>query len=392
MDRDAPTPVFGAFDRPPTARRLWASWRYWLTLAAFSLLMLAALGGVYWQQRVEESVRLLAVSRLQATQIGQWLADNRRKADFASSSQLYADLFQAWQTRGDTASRDRLLARLSELRRAHGHQRVLLVDAQGQVLLTDDAADGVWGQGVPEVLHSLVHRALAEGGVLESDLFSPDAQQPTRRALAVLAPLKRLTSPHQAVVVFVHDPETYLFPLLRAWPGQSESGESILLSQGAQGLQGPYGRQAPVPLAQTEVLAAKVLRGEWPTDTVLWGQDIKGRQVLGVVRPVADSRWHLVSKVDHTEVLMHSLAQAYWVYATLLAGWLVITLVFFVYAGKAPGRFRARGPGPAAGAAACLEPFAGGGRQLDRRDFCQGSPGPLPALQQGGLPEPGPHP
>jgi PAS domain S-box-containing protein len=126
-------------------------------------------------------------------------------------------------------------------------------------------------------------------------------------------------------ILFDIDPETFLYPYLRAWPAVSWSGENLLLRrEGDQMVYLSEGRHVR-GLAFQRRMANPSLNPPAPGASRLakWN-DYRGVPVMGVIQEVPGSPWYLVAKVDVAEVSgpLRRLA------------WEMVLLVFLVAAGN----------------------------------------------------------
>ncbi|MBT9456692.1 MAG: response regulator [Burkholderiaceae bacterium] len=268
----------------------------WLALGLAGLLIAAITAGVaalrYEQQRERMATRVEAVAQLQSAQIARWLRDRLGHGEFIASSSFLAELYQRWQG-GDAAAGQRLLERLTEICRSNSDRSVTLFNARAEPVL-----------GAPQTrivspsLAAAVRQALDSGRVSHDGLFEPQADgEPT---LDMVAPLRLTGAGAQAVVVLQVALEDFLKPTLKAWPGPSGSGASLLVRREGEQLLGMRGR--PVPLTTPGLLAGLVIRGDRAIGVAHQALDFQGVPVLGVVRPIEGSDWYLVAKVDQAEI------------------------------------------------------------------------------------------
>ena len=286
-----PSPVAPA---APIAR--WRS-RAWLLLAA--LLVGALTFGVvaleYQQERHAQAARLETIANLRSTQISRWLQERTVAASFLSDSVPVADTFRRWRETGDVASLDRLLERAVAVRKSVGYQGAFILDETGEVLASEFESDR---STTPE-LRAATLRALTTSRAANTQLYGAGAPEPQPR-LDVVVPLNVTGKPAQASIGFRIDPREFLFPMLAEWPVPSRTGKSLAVHVVDGNIVGPLGK-FPVRL-DTDVLSARVLRGAAPMRVAVEGRDYEGKTVLGVVSPIENSSWYLVSKIDVAEV------------------------------------------------------------------------------------------
>jgi hypothetical protein len=253
-DRDEPD-VAAA----PPERRLvplvwtWAPWVVAITVLT-GLLM------VYSQRthRKEHEARLMAVAELRSAQIGAWVESRMAHARFASTSALWADQFLRWQRDSDPATRDQMLARMIDLRKAFGDQSVRLVDRTGKVVM--DEFDSQLATPPDPDLTAAALEAMARGAVQNTQIRGV-ADTPDWGMMDVVAPLLRTGKPPQAAIALRVNAQASLRPILTAWPVPSPSGSTLLIRRQGNDIVGMRG-QRPIPISSSNLLAARALRGD----------------------------------------------------------------------------------------------------------------------------------
>jgi hypothetical protein len=210
----------------PASPARWAS----PLLAGVALVVVLATGAAvlnaFHQQRLTESARLQAIADLRASQVARWLRERNNAARFLAGSQPTADTYLRWRADADTASRDRLVERLVDVRESTGFQGVVVLDAGGDIVA-----------GRAPCRRPRRHRCArpACGRWRAARCSAPGSTPPTATAapalprLDVVVPLNGTGKPAQAAVALRIDPSDYLFPILDAWPAPTVSGRSLLV-------------------------------------------------------------------------------------------------------------------------------------------------------------------
>ena len=124
----------------------------------------------------------------------------------------------------------------------------------------------------------------------------------------VAAPILDASGRPIAVLILRSDPSLHLYPLIQSWPTPSESAETLLVRRDGDSvlfLNVLRHRDDPAltirePLSSTGVPAVAAVLGRVGE---FEGTDYRGAAVLADLRPVPDSSWFLVSKVDTAEIL-----------------------------------------------------------------------------------------
>ena len=275
------------------------------------LLMVGAVLVQYEHERHRQSARIEAIADLRVSQLARWLEERRSEAQFVATSPLFADLYRRWRDGGDGASRELLLQRLREFRKANGYDAFRVLDVHGDAV----AAESGVAADTPLEVRRAALRAMATGVTVQSDLYSLAASPPGESPrLGIIAPLVQTGRPAQAAILLQADIRDFLLPILRSWPIPSASGGSQLVRRDGENLVGIFGSN-PRPLSTPDLLAARVIRGDAPEGAAIDAVDYHGIPVLGAVRRIDGTDWYLVSKVDRAEIIADSTRDAVWIVA-----------------------------------------------------------------------------
>ena len=266
---------------------------------AFVVLMVlaltaAALIGNYRQLREQEGSRIEAVAALRTKQIEHWLHERRAHALIIGSSSVLADLYLRAFERGDARAEPLLRQRLMDFGQAIGASAVFAVDAVGRALMRDTG-------GLEPGLAVACASAMASGQVqIEARALGKAADAPL--VIDIVVPLLRSGAVPAAAAVMRVDAREFLIPMLAQWPVPSATGQTVLVRVEGGQLVG-LGANPPQPLSEPHLIAARVIRGDAPAGQMLEGLDFRGTRVLGVVRRVQDTDWHLVALIDRAELI-----------------------------------------------------------------------------------------
>ena len=279
-------------------------------LAGFALLTAAMVtaGYLYYrgyerEYRAEIERQLLAVADLKVGELSQWRGE--RLADgaiFSGSANLAHLVQQSLGTPAGTAAAARLGTWLRQVQSANQYDRVALFDAHGVELAS---APGTPEPTTPQMMAS-IEEALGTGGVTIRDFYRDTSAGSIR--LAVLVPLfDPDTARPLAVLLLRVDPANYLYPFIRRWPTPSRTAETLLVRRDGDDalflnelrFKEDAALSLRIPLAKTQTPAVQAALGR---HGIVDGVDYRGAPVLAAVRPVPDSPWSLVARMDVEEV------------------------------------------------------------------------------------------
>lgn len=289
---------------------------------AFGSLVLAlAFALEFRRERAEAihraAIHLESVGRLKAASISAFREELLRDARSLAESPLFSREAAAFLAAPTPERRALLDERLTLFVKTQGCAAVFLVDREGRTALSSRDRS----EGVPEGWLPAFREAMAAGKPVLADLHRDSPSEAPY--LSAFAPLPG----GSGAVVLLEEAKGRLFPLVQKWPTESESAETLLVRREGGDvlfLNDPRFRPGAalalrLPLeAGTLPAAAAVLgrRGSFE------GRDYRGVEVVADLRPVPDSPWFLVSKVDRREALApfrHRLLALFLLFLLLLA-------------------------------------------------------------------------
>ena len=285
----------------------WARFGH-LQVALLALLALDLLVGAWLfqeqlggqRQMVEE--QLQAIATLKAEEIAEWRQGMLDQAALIGESPFFAQGVERYLASARLDDAQALLQRLRSITVHYHYPGVLISDESGKVVVSYGEVANLDQSGT---LAALVSRAFAERRPVLGDLFAAGGEV----FIAVSTPLfeNGLTEGRLlGAAVLICDPKRYLFPLVKRWPTQSDSAESLLLRiEGDKLLYLNNLRHAAHPPLTLRLPLHRDTTPEVGTVAkdggIIVGPDYRGSKVIAYVMPVADSSWFLVSKVDDSE-------------------------------------------------------------------------------------------
>jgi signal transduction histidine kinase len=281
--------------------------------APFLLLMLvvmtALFGGGAWLYRRETArihdakvAEIESIATLKVGQLASWRDERLMDARFGAGGPYFVGALEEWE-RGDVAAarraayESRLANYISMLRYDH----VFLLDRDGRVAYAS-------GNGPPELAPAeiaAVRVAREAGDAVMSEFFTVPGL-----GVRVTAAARVLDGERQVGTVLLRrDPERLIFPMLRRWPTQSPSADTVLATRDGDSVllvTGLHRRGVPpmsmrVPLRDDELPGVRAFLANRPITTE--GRDYSGVELIVRAEPVPGTRWVLGAFVERDEVL-----------------------------------------------------------------------------------------
>jgi PAS domain S-box-containing protein len=290
------------------------------------------------------SVQLSAVAALKAEQVAAWRRDLVGDVETIASNPLLA---RHLAEPGRSTAEAEETRRLEQWFAASPHH----LRFRG-VLLLDPHLRTVFSVGRPAPRLGARSRALAAAALrrtatVVTDLVPGESAPAT--TLYIVTPVRGpATAAVTGVLVMEVDPERELFPLAARLAGTLTAVETLLVRREGEGTvilghvrHGDAARHAVAHTEHRACVATRLARHGGP-DAVI-GMDYRGVTVLAVARPVADTTWLVVAKVDDAEVTGTASSLTRLVTAlTLLLGLLAIGLLALLRYRQRAAEYRRR--------------------------------------------------
>lgn len=282
----------------------------------------------FYEPKIEQETfeNLGAVTQLKGTQIEDWL--NERHADALTLSDSTTEFVRSVRRMvlsSDVAASDYVRGKLASYRVSYHYDSLLVLDPALNLKLAVGE-----NTAVDASLANIITQVFAQGLVRNTDLY---LSQDGHTHMDWVVPIFDVTSSERdivAVVVMRTSPEQFLYPLIRTWPGATETAETMLVRREGDAvvylnnlkLRDSSALTLKLPMSTEKLTAAAAIRENQPG--FVEGVDYVGNQVLTAYQPVAGSNWHIVTKIDRDEVF-HDLFEG-----LLLVTAIASTFVFIV--------------------------------------------------------------
>jgi PAS domain S-box-containing protein len=277
----------------------------------FGLLTLGivAAGVLYFRKyernfRAEIERQLSAIAELKVSELTRYRQDRLGDGAFFYKNGAFSALVRRYfEHPEDSDSEAQLRMWLGQTQSAFQYDRVMLLDPLY-------AKKMIIPEG-PERSTSFVSQSssdgLRSGKVVFEDFYWNE--QDRRIYLKVLVPI--LDESHAGrvigILVLRIDPKTEIYPFLSRWPTPSRTAETLLVRRDGNDVlylnelrfQENAALRLRIPLENGNVPAVKAVLGH---EGIVEGRDYRGGTVIAALRPVPDSPWFLVARMDTAEV------------------------------------------------------------------------------------------
>lgn len=304
-------------------------WLLILIFLLFSLSLMWAGFSSYLHQKQQVARETIAsletVANLKAAELAWWRLERLGDARVMTSNPwLSREIKNLTEFPHARSSRQSLLDWFRIYQKIYRYQSVVLLDAQGELLLQ---------AGIPHLfagpfLQKHIQEVIRNPRIIFSDFFW-DTESQSFRCLILSPVFHTGQTSLQGIVVLRIDPHNSIFPLLQTWPSACSSAETVLAYREGDEVvllnqfNHQLGAAPPLRLSldQEDIPAVQAIKGR---EGFVRGEDYRRVPVFAVVCSVPDSPWFLVAKVDEKKVFAES--EKYALHAGSLMGVMILAV------------------------------------------------------------------
>jgi PAS domain S-box-containing protein len=284
----------------------------------FLALLIALSGYIYYRNqklhiKKELQHELAAIADLKIEQITGWRSERLADAKAFMENDLLAAEVKRWLNGGKTQEGEKNLRKwlISRLRN-YDYSSVLLLDPQGRTLLAEPRDKENIGPGGRKA----VAEAVGKKTVFLSDLHRVAIEPNIHIDLVIPLLLQNAGRAECVAVIFMRiDPHRFFYPLVQSWPTPSPTAETLLVRRDGNKIvflnelrhRKNTALALSISVERTDIPAVMAVRGK---QGVVEGIDYRGVPVIAILKPIPDTPWSLVSKVDKEEIYQPVYEQA----------------------------------------------------------------------------------
>jgi two-component system, cell cycle sensor histidine kinase and response regulator CckA len=252
----------------------------------------------------EKEKELLAIADLKVDQIIYWRKDRIRDAETVSDNSMLIQQIRKWLGQEQmTFLKGQINFWMNSLRGKYDYESIFLLDANGTVRLLATYRD----VGISPQTKILAQKAIRERRIIINDLYREEKTDHIH--LDILIPLvpSNPDALPSGILLFRIDPYLFLYPLIKSWPTPSKTAETVLVRREYNEVvflnelrhQKDTALTFRLPISKQETPAVMAAIGK---EGIVKGIDYRGVEVLAAIRPVPDSPWYLITKIDMDEI------------------------------------------------------------------------------------------
>jgi PAS domain S-box-containing protein len=263
--------------------------------------------------------QLTAVSKLKVEELVQYRKERLSDADMLSERLTLSGAAQRFfRNPRDLEAEALLESGLDKYADQYQYDRATLVDAEGAIYISKP--DGAGPLPVP--VARAVAASMDSGRTVFQDFYRDETDGKVYLGLVIPLPGDgRKDRPAGAVILRI-DPTTYIYPFIQEWPVPSETAETLLVRRDGDSVlflnelrfRGGTALRLRDPMVDRDLPAVRAVLGE---EGIIRAKDYRGVEVVASLRPVPDSPWFVVAKIDASEAFA-ALGERLWMLIILI--------------------------------------------------------------------------
>ena len=263
-------------------------------------------GGIflYFNQKAEVAgtieKELMAAAQLKTDQISNWRKVRLDDGYVLAESPFLTESINEYIVSPTAELEKYLLTRFDSLKSRYKYCDIILVDAEGKIILNGDVSDLVLSGDVLQMVRSSFEKKQPFLGNLHKSERHPKIH------IDIIVPFFAKSGKPAGAIILVNDADQFLFPLIQFWPGTSKTAETQLVQRDGDSVlylnelrhQKDTALKLKIPLTRNDAPAVMAVKGK---EGVVEGTDYRGVKVLSVLKAVPDSPWFMIAKIDESE-------------------------------------------------------------------------------------------
>lgn len=287
-----------------------------LAIAIVSIFGSGFLGFHWFSQRITKNIQenLLTISGLKIDQIRQWIYERKADVQVIAGQPSVFKMLKAKENGNKnvmTETQPVLQNVIRNIKNEYGYSRIVLLNREGIVVW--DAGEGEdLATEVASIFRKDFHLSIHNDSTNKTKLIDLHWRETAKGKIlvyGVIAPVYDYLQPSTPLLGAVYmeaDPYKHLFSVLAVQPKNLSTTETFLFRHENNLVRylTPLRYQNITPLDftksddQRDILAVKFL---YSKDFLLQGVDYRGVQVIGAVKTIPDTPWHIIAKMDKNE-------------------------------------------------------------------------------------------
>ncbi len=281
--------------------------------------------------RKEKEKDLKAVAELKINELIRWRNERTVDAVVQSESPFFAEAVYEWLHHPEnTALKNKIRQRLILARTRYQYAAMFISSVTGNPIIKDSSQ---YVQ-IESITKNKIIEAVNEDKVTYSDFYKGKNDS---IYYDIITPIVYQEKQTIALLVLRINPEVIIYPLLKLWPTQSKTSETLIVRKDSDRVvflnelrfKKNTSLSLKFSLKRNEIPAVNAVNGY---TGFFEGKDYRGTDVLAYISPVKGTDWFLIAKIDKNEFIEELVPKAIIIFLfTLLIILLLVLGLSYIY-------------------------------------------------------------
>ena len=291
--------------------------------------------------RQSKQEELQAIAHLKLNQLMRWRQERSADAAVMSQRRFFLLRLDQWlRDRDNVKLSAAILEDLKMVQQAYNYESIVLSSVDSKLLLSSD--DNL--VHFDSLTNKKIKAAVDNGQITHSDFYYCNLENKIH--YDVIAPLLNAGNRLIAVLILRSSPEEFVFPLMQSWPTPNKTAETLIVRQEGDSVLflnnlrhlTDTALKLRFPLTAKEVPAVQAILGY---QGIWGGKDYLAKDVLADIRPVPNTPWYMISKIDKSELFREFYVEIFYlIIFTILVIGTISAGLSFVYSSRQRNIYR----------------------------------------------------
>ena len=279
---------------------------FWIFLVIVSAVIVYRIFYFFQVQKnqltIDAQNNLTAIANLKSAQILDWRNDQLNNADFIFSNRLLTDKIRLYHEQRSGEMKKDISEWFKNFTSKHNYKSIRLFDREGNIIYTEPEFDKKANKYILDNINDVIRNKEVK---LSDFHFSEDSSY---IHIDLFIPILTNNDPDIKEIITIEiDPNTELYSRIQSWPTASETGECLLVEKYGNGalflnelrFQKNTALRLKFDSNLENILSVKAIKGD---TGIVEGVDYLGLPVIGVITPIKNSPWFLITKLRKEEL------------------------------------------------------------------------------------------
>jgi len=277
--------------------------------------------------KTNKSEELRAISTLKAKQISEWYQGEMEDAVLISQNIYFMEEIKQWVNNKSEKDAKILSLRLQQIADEHGYDAVYISLPDMQHTISKNGNS----HKISSTEIKLAQEAISSRKIVTTDLYK--YEDDNKILIEFIAPVFDENKNPIALVLFIQNAESFLFPLIQSWPIPTKTAETLIVKKENDSIvylnnlrhTDNAALALKIPITEKNIAGVHAATGN---SGFFEGYDYRKKTIISYANAIPYTSWFLVSQIDKDEAYNKFIFNTY---SPVLVSAILILLLFLLF-------------------------------------------------------------